>query len=190
METRCAKVLLVGSRPYVCAQVRLSIERRPDLVVVGEASNYVGALAIAEVESPDFIVVDVAADDEGTLDYVSDLVPAAKHVLVISDICEETMLNCVRQYGAADLVPREQIAGAIIRWLNHDKKESATLTQQERVLVELVTSGLSNRTIAKRLLVSEAFVSESLASIFRKVSVRDRLELRIYCLYKGLASLE
>src|SRR5262245_54962470 len=118
-----ATVLLVSHRPHVCAQVRLSIESETGLVVIGEAGNYVSALAIAAVESPDFIVVDVAADDEGGLDHISDLVQVTKHVLVTSDICEETLLNCVRQAGAVDLVPRGQVVAAIMRCLDHDREE-------------------------------------------------------------------
>src|SRR5215831_20309327 len=115
MVTGCAKVLLVSRRPHICAQVRLSVERAPGLIVVGEAGNYISALAIAAVDRPDFIVVDVAAEDEGGLDHISDLVRVTKHVLVISDICEQTMLNCVRRAGAKDLVPREQVVAAIMK---------------------------------------------------------------------------
>src|SRR5215470_17520961 len=119
MVTGSTKVLLISHRPHVCVQVRLSIDSQPDLVVVGEAANYAGALAIAAAESPDFIVVDVAADDEGGLDHISDLVHVTKHVLVISDICEEALMNCVRRAGATDLVPRGQVVAAIMRCLDH-----------------------------------------------------------------------
>src|SRR5262245_32274768 len=123
MVTSCTKVLLVSHRPHICAQVRRSIDSQPDLVVVGEAATYAGALAIAAGETPEFIVVDVAADDEGALDHISGLAHVAKHVLVISDICEETLFNCVRQAGAMDLVPRGQVVAAITRCLDRDREE-------------------------------------------------------------------
>ena len=122
MVPGCARVLLVSHRPHVCAQLRLSIDSQPDLVVVGEAATYAEALAIAAGETPEFIVVDVAADDEGALDHISDLIHVTKHVLVVSDICEETLFNCVRRAGAMDLVPREQVVAAIIRCLDHDRQ--------------------------------------------------------------------
>jgi hypothetical protein len=80
-------------------------------------------LAIAADETIDFIVVDVAADDEGALDYISDLVHATKHLLVVSDICEEALFNCVRRAGAVALVPRGQVVEAIMRCLDHDRKD-------------------------------------------------------------------
>jgi DNA-binding NarL/FixJ family response regulator len=118
-----ARVLLVSHRPNVCLQIRLSIDSQPYLVVVGEAATYAGALAIGAGETIDFIVVDVAADDEGALDHISDLVHVTKHVLVVSDICEETLFTCIRRAGAVDLVPREQVVAAIMRCLDHDRKE-------------------------------------------------------------------
>jgi DNA-binding NarL/FixJ family response regulator len=133
--TCCTKVLLVSHRPDVCAQVRLSIENRPGLVVVGEAANYAKALAIAAVETPDFIVIDVAADDEGALDHISDLVYATKRVLVVSDICEKTMLNCVRRAGATDLVPRARVVEVIMRSLCHDPEEPPTMTEREMAVM-------------------------------------------------------
>jgi DNA-binding NarL/FixJ family response regulator len=150
----------------------------------------VSALAIAAIESPDFIVVDVAVDDDAGLDHISDLVQVAKHVLVISDICEETLINCVRQAGATDLVPREQVVAAIMRRLGPHREGIDSLTEQEMVVCELVSRGLSNKRIAEHLFISEAVVYEALVSILRKLKVRDRFELRIYTLYRDLACAE
>ena len=143
--------MLVSERADLSAQVRLRIESRPDLVVVGEAENYAGALSIAAAEKPDFIVVDVGADHDGALDHISDLVQATKHVLIVSDIGEETNLSRLKQKGAVGLVPLAQIVEAIIRWLEQDKDESGTLslTRQEVVVVKLVVGGLSNRRISQ-----------------------------------------
>jgi len=44
-------------------------------------------------------------------------------VLVVSDICEETLFNCVKRAGAVDLVPRGQVVSAIMRYLDHDRKD-------------------------------------------------------------------
>ena len=123
MVPGCARVLLVSHRPNVCVQVRLSIDNQPGLVLVGEAADYAGALAIAAAETIDLVVVDVAADDEGALDHISDLVHATKHVLVVSDICEETLFTCIKRAGAVDLVPRGQVVAALMRCLDQDRKE-------------------------------------------------------------------
>jgi DNA-binding NarL/FixJ family response regulator len=174
----------------VAAQVRLAIENRPDVVVVGEAANYVGALAIAAIETPDFIVVDLAEDDECAMDHIPDLVRATTNVLVVADICDEALLDRARRLGATDLVPREAVVGAITTRLDRAGRRLTPFTTQEQAVIELVGKGLNNEEIAGQLMTSEAAVSEDLDSILRKKKVRDRFELQIYSLYKDLASRE
>src|SRR5215472_7261330 len=187
MVSGWATVLLVSHRPHICEQVRLSVESAPGLVFVGEAGNYANALEIAAVEGPDFIVVDVAVDDDGGLDHISQLVQVTKHVLVISDICEETLMNCVRRAGATDLVPREQVVDAIVRRLDPERERIATLTGGDSEIIVLLAKGLSDEQIAQRLCVTAGAVREHFCSACSKLSVEDRLGLLIYAFLNGLA---
>ena len=190
MAAGCCTVLLVGHRPHVCAQVRLAIESRTDLVVVGEAANYAGALAIAAIENPEVIVVDVAEEDECALDHIPDLVRAADNVLVISDICDEAIRDRARRLGAADLVPREAVVTAITRHFDRTGRRVAPPTGQGRAVIDLVGNELNDEEITGQLVTSKGAGSEDLDSILRKMKVRDRFELHIYSLYKDLASRE
>jgi len=179
MAAGCCTVLLVGHRPHVCAQVRLAIESRTDLVVVGEAANYAGALAIAAIENPEVIVVDVAEDDECALDHIPDLVRAADNVLAISDICDEAIRDRARRLGATDLVPREAVVTAITRCFDRAGRRAAPLTAQEQALIDLVGKDLNDEEITGQLVTSKGDGSEDLDSILRKMKVRDRFELHI-----------
>jgi DNA-binding NarL/FixJ family response regulator len=190
MAAGCCKVLLVGHRPHVCTQVRLAIESRTDLVVVGEAANYLGAVAIAAIENPDFIVVDLAKDDECAVDHIADLVGAANNVLVVSDICDDALHDQVVAEGAKDLVPREELVGAITTRLDRASRKLTSLTVQEQTVIELDGNGLNYEEVAGQLMTSEAAVSPDLDSILSKKKVRERFELQIYSLYKDLASSE
>jgi DNA-binding NarL/FixJ family response regulator len=190
MAAGCCKVLLVGHRPHVRTQVRLAIESRTDLVVVGEAANYLGAVAIAAIETPDFIVVDLAEDDECAIDHIPDLVRATNNVLVLSDICDGALLDRARRLGATDLVPREAVVGAITSRLDGAGRILTPPTAREQAVIELACKGLNDEEIAGQLMTSDAAVSEDLDSILRKKKVRARFELQIYSLYKDLASRE
>jgi DNA-binding NarL/FixJ family response regulator len=55
----------------------------------------------------------------------------------------------------------------------------ADLTRRENEIVKHAAEGLSNKEIANQMAVSEATVKAHLTSIFRKLSVRDRLQLVI-----------
>lgn len=182
------KVLLVGRSPHVCAELRLRIENRRSLVVVGEARNYASGLSIAAVETPDFIVVDLASDDEGAVQHISDLVHATRHLLVVSDTCQGTMLESVKRMGC-DLVPREQIVAAILKRLDPNIYRTVELTEQETIVLDLVRRGLSNRRIAEHLEISEATVSEVIEVISKRLGAEDRFELIINGLREGLISL-
>lgn len=51
------------------------------------------------------------------------------------------------------------------------------LSGREREVVEAVLSGLSNKDVAGKLAITERTVKAHLASVFRKLEVRDRLQL-------------
>ena len=63
---------------------------------------------------------------------------------------------------------------------------SPELTSAERKMITFVCQGQNNGQIAALLQVSESAIEQQLASIFRKLSVDDRLELIIYAYGHGL----
>lgn len=68
-----------------------------------------------------------------------------------------------------------------------DAANSSSLTESERAVIKLVVYGLSDRQIAARISLTDDGVKESLAGIYIKTGVSDRLELIIYAIAHGLA---
>lgn len=56
----------------------------------------------------------------------------------------------------------------------------AELTQRQREVAEMVCQGDSNKTIARRLDITDRTVKAHLTSIFEKLGVTDRLQLALY----------
>lgn len=54
------------------------------------------------------------------------------------------------------------------------------LTAAERRLVDAVKRGATNKEVATRLKLSEQTVKNRLSRVYRKVGVRNRLELALY----------
>ncbi len=59
----------------------------------------------------------------------------------------------------------------------HGEGMLASLTERERAVAEAVASGLSNKEVARRLEITERTVKAHLSAAFRKVGVRDRMQL-------------
>ncbi|WP_322522200.1 response regulator transcription factor [Guyparkeria halophila] len=55
----------------------------------------------------------------------------------------------------------------------------ASLTERESAVAEAVASGLSNKEVARRLEITERTVKAHLGSAFRKLGVRDRMQLMV-----------
>ncbi|MBQ3466283.1 MAG: response regulator transcription factor [Firmicutes bacterium] len=61
--------------------------------------------------------------------------------------------------------------------------EQYNLTKRERELVELIYQGKSNKDIAEELFLSESTVKTHIYNIFRKMNVKNRIE--VICIING-----
>lgn len=64
-----------------------------------------------------------------------------------------------------------------------------TLTQREREVIELVAQGLSNQEICDHLWLSMPTVKTHIGNLIAKTHARDRVQLALYALRTGLATL-
>lgn len=60
------------------------------------------------------------------------------------------------------------------------EKGIASLTPREKQIAELISLGSSNRRIAEKLSISERTVKAHLGVIFKKIGIKDRLQLALY----------
>ena len=56
------------------------------------------------------------------------------------------------------------------------------LSNREAEVAELVTQGLSNKEVASRLFVTEKTVKFHLTNIYKKMNVKSRAQLIVWCL--------
>jgi DNA-binding NarL/FixJ family response regulator len=83
-----------------------------------------------------------------------------------------------------DFLPNDQRASAR---QGVTQRPRHRLTQREYEVLLLVTKGLPNRNIARRLGISESTVKNHLRAVFGKLNVADRTQAAMLALRTGLA---
>ena len=125
--------------------------------------------------------------ERGSLDQEAALILGVRGLLY-SDQRMDLMLTGLRKMVADELWYDRPLISKIFRRLvqqldtdreiPEDTAEMlATLTNRERTIIQLVSSGARNKEIAHRLSISEHTVKAHISSIFKKTESRNRVEL-------------
>ncbi len=210
------RILMVGGHKLVRQGIRMLIESRPDMRVVGEAGNRTEAFSIAAREQPDIVLLDLDLHGTEIIDLFPELrqkAPGARALVITGERDPELHKQAVLR-GALGLVLKDRAADVLLRaiervyegeaWLDHtmtaevinhlsrprpkDKEEAkiADLTRREREIISIASQGLKNSQIAAKLFISEATVRNHLTSILSKLGLSDRFELALYSYRYGL----
>lgn len=125
--------------------------------------------------------------ERGSLDQEAALLLGVRGLLY-SDQRMDLMLTGLRKMVADELWYDRPLISKIFRRLVQKLDTSAEipsdtvailqrLTNRERTIIQLVSSGARNKEIAQRLCISEHTVKAHISSIFRKTESRNRVEL-------------
>jgi DNA-binding NarL/FixJ family response regulator len=184
--------------------------------VVGEARSDQTALDAVAMLTPDIVLCDVRLQGSSGLDLCRRLIERdpGQHVVLLSVYEDEQYLfealrvgargYLVKRIGGEELVRSlERAAGGetvIDPTLAGRAVDTAArlasgeywpgarhgLTHRESEVLALVVSGLSNRGIAKRLVVGDETIKTHLRSIYRKLAVNDRAGAVATALREGI----
>jgi two-component system, NarL family, nitrate/nitrite response regulator NarL len=104
------RVLLIDDHVVMRIGLRMVIDSQLGLTVVGEATNRAEALQIATREPSDVILLDLDLGDENGLDFLPDLLAAAKgaRVIVLTGLRDPQEYRRAVRLGAMGLVLKEQ----------------------------------------------------------------------------------
>lgn len=184
--------------------LRKLLERQPDIIVIGEAGSPGEAVSITAELSPDVVLVDLRMprhDPQGGIRAIRQIAgnyPKVK-VLALTESDDEADVRAAALAGAIGYIVKSvkaaQIAEAVRAahagkgWLDpsvtayllHDYRRASqespspvALTPTELQVLQRVAAGLTTVEIADALFVAEKTVKNHLASIFRKLGVKNR----------------
>lgn len=128
----------------------------------------------------------------GLNEYVYEALRAGASGLLLKDAPPEDLLSAIHVIDRGDALLDRSITRAVIeefarRPLRTDLTgKLEDLTAREREVLELLARGLSNAEIAAKFVLSEGTVKTHVASVLRKLGLRDRVQAVIYAYESGL----
>ncbi|GAA1343140.1 response regulator [Arthrobacter roseus] len=199
-ETGVIRILLVDDHPVVRAGLRAMLADFQGMSVIAEASE--GRAAIAELaklsalgDPADVVLMDLQMGNgmDGASATREIKAQDGPPVLILTTYDTDADILAAVEAGAAGYMlkdaPPEQIRQAVLsaaagqtalapevaaRLMGRIRSPQPSLSTREVELVELLTTGLTNKEIARQMFISEATVKTHLVHIYGKLSVDNR----------------
>ena len=210
------KVFLVDDHAIVRKGIVALLETEADIQVVGEASNGLDAVQLAERLKPDVILMDLVMPGINGIDAIRKITaqnPGARILVLTSfstddkvfpalkagalgyllkDSQPQELLDAIRQVYKGESWLHPAVARKVLSELTHIPQPSSLeeLTGRETEVLKLLARGLSNREIADELVISDATVRTHVSSLLAKLHLASRTQAALYALREGFASLE
>jgi two-component system nitrate/nitrite response regulator NarL len=178
-----------------------SLEKEPDLKVVGQCSSAAEALALLKT-GPAMVLLDVDLGAGRALEFVeaANKVGFEGHILVVtagisgqeavqliqsgvSGIIHkhhsvEELCDAIRKVAAGERCLEKEYLSPLFRSVDRTKMSSRPhLTERDRTVLRYIFQGLTNKDIAGRLNISEGAVKASIRQLFEKLGARTRAQL-------------
>ncbi|WP_350326765.1 nitrate/nitrite response regulator protein NarP [Pectobacterium aroidearum] len=196
-EKTSYRVLIVDDHPLMRRGIRQLLATDAIFDVIGEASNGMEAVSLANRDSPDIILLDLNMKGLSGLDTlhalrrdgicarvivltVSDapsdiyaLMDAGADGYLLKDSAPEHLLDAIRSSDAFSDQVRDVLRHRIA--IQETPSPFTVLTERELDVLQEVASGLSNKQIAAVLYISEETVKVHIRNMLRKLNVRSRV---------------
>lgn len=117
IDSKTVRIMLVDDHTVVRAGLRMLIESRPGLHVVGEAATTSEALTVAAQAQPDIILLDLDLGGDSGLDILPELFTTAKQarVLMLTGVRDPEEHHRAVRLGAMGVVVKEKAADDLLK---------------------------------------------------------------------------
>ncbi len=201
------RVFLLDDHQVVRTGLRALLEAADDIVVVGEAGTVAEALARIPSTHPEVAILDVRLPDGSGVEVCREIrssAPEIACVMLTSYADDEALFSAImagasgyvlKQVEGRDLVDdiRRVAAGQslldpvlterVLRRLREGPKEDprlASLTPQERRILDLIAEGQTNRQIADAMYLAEKTVKNYVSNVLAKLGMERRTQAASY----------
>jgi len=205
---RGAIATLIGAQPdmEVVGEAEnglVGVERaralRPDLVILDvdmPVMNGVEAVRLIREQVMDVKVIMLTVSD--VEDHVMDALRNGAHGYLLKDLRPEQLYDMIRSVMRNETPISPAVAGRLLREIREGGAQSvttptaaqaqATVTPRELEILRLVAEGLSNKEIAKKLVITEGTVKNHVHNALEKLHLENRIQAAAYVIRQGLGS--
>jgi DNA-binding NarL/FixJ family response regulator len=208
------RVVIADDQPLVRTGLRMILAAEPDIEVVAEATDGREAIAAAERERPDVVLMDVRMPEVDGIEatravtaldqpprvlvlttfdldeVVYDALRAGASGFLLKDAPEERLTTAIRVVADGGSLFAPSVTRRLIeefaRRPTAPTADLSGLTERENEVLRLVARGLSNAEIGATLFVTENTVKTHVARLLMKLGVRDRVQAVVLAYESGL----
>jgi two-component system nitrate/nitrite response regulator NarL len=202
------KVFLIDDHALFRKGVGQIINDNPSFEVVGEASSGLEGIELVQQSSPDVVLIDLnmkGLNGIETLRRFKEMDTPAKFVVLTVSDAEDDLLEALRSgadgYLLKDMDPEDLCANLIkvaagmtviqdsltdiLKQALIDPKvgrndENVSLTDREKEILQCLADGLNNKTIARKLGISDTTVKVHIKHLLSKLKLTSRLEAAVW----------
>ncbi|MGW8377702.1 response regulator transcription factor [Streptomyces sp. ODS28] len=203
------RVFLLDDHEVVRRGVHDMLSMESDIEVVGEAGTAADALSRIPATRPDVAVLDVRLPDGSGVEVcrevrsrdegirclmltsfsddeaLFDAIMAGASGYVLKAIRGQELLTAVRDVAAGKSLLDPVATQRVLERLRHGGRTQqderlASLTEQERRILDLIGEGLTNRAIGERLHLAEKTIKNYVSSLLSKLGMERRSQAAAY----------
>jgi DNA-binding NarL/FixJ family response regulator len=202
------RVLIVDDHPVLREGVAAVLTGESDLTIVGEAGDGREAIEKFRALQPDVTVMDLQMPLMSGIDamHVIRLEAPQARIVALATLAGDVLATRALKAGAHGYVLKERVREDlpdIIRAVHSGMKRiepaialqiadyasHPTPTSREIEILQLISSGNSNKLIAKTLTISEETVKSHVRNIIAKLDARDRTHAMTLAVRRGIIQL-
>ena len=208
------RVLIVDDHEIVREGLRTLLAEEPEFEVAGEASNGRDAVESAARLKPDVVLLDLMMPGMDGIEVTRQIRKAElpSRVLVLTSFAEDKQVRDAIAAGAIGYLLKDVLKGDLLKAIRNAHQGQPSLhpevqrqlmrrvasstpaplieelTARERVVLQLIAQGQSNKGIASTLHLSEGTVKGYVSAILAKLGVADRTQAALYAVKHGLVA--
>jgi DNA-binding NarL/FixJ family response regulator len=212
------RILIADDHGIVRTGLRLQIERNEAFEVIGEASDGREAVRLAELLTPDIVIMDIAMPNLNGIQAAAQIVKnqPSTGIIILSMHSDETYITRTLAAGAKGYLLKENaevdlsraievvaqgkpffspaIASTLLEDYMRQMQERGVqdsydlLTDREKEILQLLAEGKTNKDVANMLNLSTNTVETHRTRIMQKLDLHSAAEIVLYAVRKRIIS--